>query len=393
MPVLVDSVTRTVLVDTGTRKVLFQHPACSPPAGSCVHYIHFQVKLTDEDIANNYSDLFDFGIHADLTGGGTNIFVDPSGWYLTSPFTGDLNVSSDDVPVVAGQYYDVLAAWSDPGYTFTYLMITLCVNGVSTTVHIDKYSLATVGFQYLYVGDYFGGDAVVNRRYKEFVVSPGFDMSTDTFDSLVNATLLVEAGENVLLVDSGSDPGYGEKTTSPWPLLRCTVGTGACCFSSTLTCVVEGYQACIHGGGSYLGDGTTDCSPCGFPPPPGEGACCVPLCVVACDGGRFNCTYVTSLECAAEGGNYNGDGTPCDSICANEAGHCCGASDSCCGPTCNVIGLEVCCGNHPCPSEDSCCGDGTGGGFLCCGPETSCCGNGYNCCPPDTECQEDFSCL
>jgi hypothetical protein len=59
----------------------------------------------------------------------------------------------------------------------------------------------------------------------------------------------------------------------------------------------------------YQGDNTT-CSPNPCPPPPGVGACCV----------NGDCIVVSASECAAQGGEYQGDGTMCTPDLLGEPG-------------------------------------------------------------------------
>lgn len=182
---------------------------CTPPSGSCIHYIQFQVRLTQCDIDNDFSLLFQFNFNADP--GAFNVFSDSAGWHFRINGGDNIDISATDVPIIACHCYDVLVAFDDPGGTDP-INVTLCVNGVSATGTLTRVA-ACATITDLFVGDPYGGNAVVNRKYRHFVASPGFDMDTDSFDSLVRASIISE-GANVLLVNSGSNAGYGEKNIS-----------------------------------------------------------------------------------------------------------------------------------------------------------------------------------
>jgi hypothetical protein len=66
----------------------------------------------------------------------------------------------------------------------------------------------------------------------------------------------------------------------------------------------------------------------GGPPPPATGACCL-------DGG---CSILSSADCIAAGGNYFGDGVPCDAVDCT-LGACCDGGD------CSLTTAEGCAGD------------------------------------------------
>jgi hypothetical protein len=77
------------------------------------------------------------------------------------------------------------------------------------------------------------------------------------------------------------------------------VAPGACCFADG-SCVVVFRDECAAAGGEFQGDGSAcDPNPC---PQPATGACCV---------GEI-CSVRTAAECDAAGGSYLGNDVPCD---------------------------------------------------------------------------------
>jgi hypothetical protein len=131
---------------------------------------------------------------------------------------------------------------------------------------------------------------------------------------------------------------------------------GACCQGSTC---VEGLTAaqCAAGGGQYQGNASSCASfPCGS----ASGACCVSgLCLAG----------VTPDECAAEGGNYQGDGTSCvPGVCALQVGACCQSgtcTDGVGQSDCDLLGGDfqgygTDCSSSNCPlPAGACCAAGT----------------------------------
>ena len=99
--------------------------------------------------------------------------------------------------------------------------------------------------------------------------------------------------------------------------------TGACCEGSTGgvgICNVRTEADCAANNGDYQGDGT-DCDP--NPCPTTTGACCFP------DG---SCIETIAARCTALGGDYQGNGTDCDTAnCPQPTGACC-APDGTCTP-------------------------------------------------------------
>lgn len=76
----------------------------------------------------------------------------------------------------------------------------------------------------------------------------------------------------------------------------CPTAMGACCADDG-SCSITIETECV---GTYQGDGTVcDPNPCSL-----KGACCPSLI-------HSPCIFVTSAECAANGGHYFGDGTSC----------------------------------------------------------------------------------
>ncbi len=86
--------------------------------------------------------------------------------------------------------------------------------------------------------------------------------------------------------------------------------TGACCLPDG-TCVQTDAGHCATAGGAYQGDGSTcgtvNCPP---PPPPNDlGACCIVL-----GNGSTACNEVNQATCIANGGTWLGAGTHCANI-------------------------------------------------------------------------------
>lgn len=76
-------------------------------------------------------------------------------------------------------------------------------------------------------------------------------------------------------------------------------GNNACCFVSTGGCVNLSYSACLGAGGAPGPEGSQCATYLCFP----QGACCLPT--GACAG------PISPAACAAQGGNYQGNGTSC----------------------------------------------------------------------------------
>jgi spore coat protein A len=93
--------------------------------------------------------------------------------------------------------------------------------------------------------------------------------------------------------------------------------TGACCFSGG-NCQVRTAAECAAQGGSYQGD-DTPCSPNPCEEP--TGACCF---------ANGSCEVLTSAACAAAGGSYQGGGSSCTpNPCPQPTGACCLSSGTC----------------------------------------------------------------
>ena len=79
--------------------------------------------------------------------------------------------------------------------------------------------------------------------------------------------------------------------------------TGACCFDDG-NCFVLTSNDCVAGSGIYQGDGAA-CTPNPCPQPPAFGACCF------LDG---NCTETNETDCGLLGGTFQGDGSTCAEV-------------------------------------------------------------------------------
>jgi spore coat protein A len=95
-----------------------------------------------------------------------------------------------------------------------------------------------------------------------------------------------------------------ESTASQRPVLIIDftppAGTGACCFNDG-SCAVLSSANCAAQGGTFQGNGT-GCSPNPCPQPPAMGACCFN------DG---TCEVLSPADCVAQGGTYQGDNVDC----------------------------------------------------------------------------------
>jgi len=134
--------------------------------------------------------------------------------------------------------------------------------------------------------------------------------------------------------------------------------SGACCHSDG-TCTVVSTAECGAAGGTYQGDDTA-CSPNPCPLP--TGACC------QTDG---SCATATAADCATAGGAYQGDGTTCaPNPCPQPTGACCQ------GSACSVVteadctaaggtyqGNDTACTPSPC-APAVCPGDGNCDGTI-----------------------------
>lgn len=128
---------------------------------------------------------------------------------------------------------------------------------------------------------------------------------------------------------------------------------GACCVATAVGdvgCVITTGDKCAAEGGDYLGDGSL------CPPDPSlpcgtqlDGACCLGNATTGAV-----CVNVTREVCSAEGGEYLGDGTRCET----NPNLPCGLPDgACCLPTgdCLVLPVEVCLAEGGSPIPDSAC--------------------------------------
>jgi hypothetical protein len=78
--------------------------------------------------------------------------------------------------------------------------------------------------------------------------------------------------------------------------------TGACCIGPDCFLLTE--EDCLGQGGEFIG-GDCDPNPC----QPAEGACCIDG---NGDGNNETCIITTADDCAAQNGDYKGDGTICE---------------------------------------------------------------------------------
>ena len=130
-----------------------------------------------------------------------------------------------------------------------------------------------------------------------------------------------------------------------------TLANGACCFADG-HCSLLSSADCAAQGGTYQGD-LTLCDPNPCPQP--MGACC------AVDGG---CSVISAADCATQGGAYQGDGTTCDpNPCPIPTGACCFADGHCTALTqaqCSTqggsfLGANTVCEPNPCPQPTGAC--------------------------------------
>lgn len=138
----------------------------------------------------------------------------------------------------------------------------------------------------------------------------------------------------------------------------CPVFEGACCLPGV--CQVKEHFACSLAGGDYQGDGTScDSGACSAP----SGACCMP------DG---SCDVRDSFSCTVGvQGQFQGSGTSCSpNFCLQPLGACCVPTGGCQvihADDCNALGVTyfgdgTTCDSNPCPEP-------TG---ACCGPNGQC---------------------
>ena len=141
----------------------------------------------------------------------------------------------------------------------------------------------------------------------------------------------------------GTPPGCGE---SPPPV------DGACCYPAEGICRIETAQVCAATGGSYGGD-DSPCEP--DPCPPSLGACCFP------DG---HCDRMAADQCVAVGGVWQGYGMMCDPnpcppprmACCFPDGHCEYVLDyECFAMGGQPLGYGSVCDPNPCPQPEACC--------------------------------------
>ncbi len=144
---------------------------------------------------------------------------------------------------------------------------------------------------------------------------------------------------------------------------------GACCDPNNGNCVgTYTFQWCeLILGKSWLGDGTSceGSNPCPQPP---TGACCYIL-----DGSCF--TALNQAACEAAFGEYQGDGTTCETVTCPPIGACCDPDDGRCVLTTtytlcvtywgnNWLGAGTTCdGENPCPQPPM---------GACCQPDGTC---------------------
>ncbi|MBK8232936.1 MAG: hypothetical protein IPK72_20725 [Candidatus Eisenbacteria bacterium] len=152
---------------------------------------------------------------------------------------------------------------------------------------------------------------------------------------------------------------------------------GACCYPDG-SCVVQGQLDCEANGGIFQGDGTA-CDPNPCPQP--TGACCFP------DG---HCELLIESECANAGGTWLGLGAPCDpNPCPQPTGACCFYDGHCPNPCPQPTG--ACCfhdGHCEVLTEEAC----TQAGGMWLGIDAPCDPNPCEQ-PLGACCFEDGSCL
>jgi len=93
--------------------------------------------------------------------------------------------------------------------------------------------------------------------------------------------------------------GFGQAGVTICP----PIPTGACCSGPNNDCSILSADECLALGGTFLGGECTP-DPCEHPP---TGACCL---------ADHSCIVTTDADCTVQGGEYVGDGYPC------EAGTC-----------------------------------------------------------------------
>ncbi len=141
-----------------------------------------------------------------------------------------------------------------------------------------------------------------------------------------------------------------------WSTVNCVPVTGACCLPNG-SCTEVSSSDCTAQGGTYQGDNTT-CGQTNCPQP--TGACCLP------DG---TCQVLTQAQCTGRGGTYQGTGTSCAGRnCPQPMGACCFSNGFCLNLTeANCRGANgtwlgagtSCAPNNACPTGACCLPDGS----------------------------------
>ncbi len=147
-------------------------------------------------------------------------------------------------------------------------------------------------------------------------------------------------------------------------VVDCQEATGACCLPAGTCNVGVTSSQCAASGGTYQGNGS-NCPPsC----PVTLGACCKP------DG---SCVGSVSMStCQGMSGTYQGNGTNCGSVTCPQP------AQACCNPTtgfCSMLDPNVCSGFGGVPQ---------GVGTACVGPSLNQCPKGA-CCLPNGQCAEN----
>ncbi len=140
-----------------------------------------------------------------------------------------------------------------------------------------------------------------------------------------------------------------------WRPVSCTPGVGACCMPNG-TCELTTTVDCGANGGMYQGDGTlcefVECEV-------QEGACCFPM----------GCIALSAPDCNAAGGTPGPAGSNCATFVCNPMGACCLPDGSCVGPvspeSCatqngTFRGNGTSCGSVVCPQPEGACCFSTG---------------------------------
>ncbi|HYE03356.1 MAG TPA: hypothetical protein VD963_08990 [Phycisphaerales bacterium] len=155
-------------------------------------------------------------------------------------------------------------------------------------------------------------------------------------------------------INAGCRPRGDWVMRASWSSVNCGAPTGACCLPGG-TCQVLTSANCQAQGGTYQGDNSA--CPC----PIATGACCF----------GTNCLNLSGTDCASAGGVYLGDGTACASgqcptgACCLPNGSCAELSQAACAAQNGLFrGVGVACANANCPPPTGACCLASGGCLL-----------------------------